>query len=361
MARKPKSETVKTDDVVTDKVSVSAEADEEAMSGTAQLSELNEAQQEKTKCGGALNAAREAQGLTVQEVAKQLRLGVKQIEALETDNFAALPEATIVKGFIRNYAKLLKIQSEPLVAAYIASKPEKEQHAYTLNPGINMKISEHKKSDVGRYFIFTFLLLIAAGIWFFYQNYVQKPSPVNPIPEIVEALPELALPATERASGSGETYQLDMPDQAASEDSIASDNSENASAAANVESTDMAANDAVVSTDTLADAAEVPVTEAEQNSNQESRSEDSAVAPVPGKTRLAFTATQETWLSVVNASGKEVYNKILYAGNHDVIDVWNPAEIVVGNAHGATLIVDGKPIDLAPYTRINVARVRLDR
>ena len=80
-----------------------------------------------------------------------------------------------------------------------------------------------------------------------------------------------------------------------------------------------------------------------------------------GKTRLEFDAAQETWLSVVNQSGKEVYNKILYAGNRDVIDVSQPLEIVVGNANGATLVVDGKPVDLAPYTRTNVARVRLNQ
>lgn len=95
-------------------------------------------------CGGELNAARQAQNLSVQDVAKQLRLGVGQVEALENDDFSSLPEATIVKGFIRNYAKLLKIPSEPLVAAYVDLKPETERHAFALNPGINMKITESK-------------------------------------------------------------------------------------------------------------------------------------------------------------------------------------------------------------------------
>ena len=79
-----------------------------------------------------------------------------------------------------------------------------------------------------------------------------------------------------------------------------------------------------------------------------------------GTRRLEFNATQETWLSVVNQSGNEVYNKILYAGNRDVVNILKPLEVVVGNAHGATLIVDGKSVDLAPYTRANVARVRLN-
>lgn len=356
MARKPrKNESVESNDVGVDNNAISTGADEQPLDES--VLPTAEEQKPKSNCGGALNAAREVQGLTVQDVAKQLRLGVKQIEALEADDFGALPEATIVKGFIRNYAKLLKIPSEPLVAAYNEMKPEKAQHAYTLHPGINMKISESNKPDVGRYFILTFIILVLAAVWFFYQNYVQKPNPVNPIPEIVEALPELALPATERMQD-GATFQLDMPVQGELNTASEPVNSGNTDTAVDAELT--AKND----TDSTADAENSqttqPNTGTEANLDDDSN-QQAEVAPEPGKTRIAFAATQETWLSVVNASGDEVYNKILYAGDRDVIDVRQPAEIVVGNAHGATLMVDGKPIDLAPYTRINVARVRLDR
>jgi cytoskeleton protein RodZ len=356
MARKPrKNESVESNDIGVDKNTISTGAD--AQTVDEYVLPVAEQKKPKTNCGGALNAAREAQGLSVQDVAKQLRLGVKQIEALEADDFAALPEATIVKGFIRNYAKLLKIPSEPLVAAYNEMKPEKAQHAYTLHPGINMKISESNKPDVGRYFILTFIILVLAAVWFFYQNYVQKPSPVSPIPEIVEALPELALPATERMQD-GATFQIDMPEQGELYTASEPVNTDNTDTAVDAELT--AKNDNELTANAESSLTTQPSTRTEANLIDESN-QQAEVAPEPGKTRIAFAATQETWLSVVNASGDEVYNKILYAGNRDVVDVWQPAEIVVGNAHGATLVVDGKPIDLAPYTRINVARVRLDR
>ena len=356
MARKPrKNESVESNDNSVENNAISSEAG--AQSADESIQPVSEEQQSKTKCGGALKAAREAQGLTVQEVAKQLRLGVKQIEALEADDFTALPEATIVKGFIRNYAKLLKIPSEPLVAAYNEMKPEKTQHAYTLHPGINMKISESNKADVGRYFILTFIILVLAAVWFFYHNYVQKPSPVNPIPEIVEALPELALPATERMQDDA-TFQLDMPEQGKLNTPSEPVNTSDTGTAVDMEST--AKNDSELVADAESSLTTQPSAETEASVDDDGNQQAEA-APEPGKTRIVFAATQETWLSVVNASGDEVYNKILYAGNRDVIDVWQPAEIVVGNAHAATLMVDRKPIDLAPYTRINVARVRLDR
>jgi cytoskeleton protein RodZ len=285
------------------------------------------------KCGAALRAKRIEQDLTTLAVAKQLRLSNTQIDALEQDDFSVLPEPTIVKGFIRNYAKLLKTPAEPILAAYAELMPKREQYAFALGPDINMKITENGKAGSSRYLILTILLLLGLGSWFFYQNYIQKPDAVNPMPEMAEILPEeLALQIPSSA-------QIELPTIESPEpvdgNVVQNDATESSS--------DVSASEKVVA-----------VTEADVEPVEANKT------PVTGKTRLEFSATQETWLSVVNAAGEEVYNKILYAGNRDVVDVMQPSEIVVGNAHGATLIVDGKPINLAPYTRINVARVTLE-
>jgi cytoskeleton protein RodZ len=362
MARRPKkSEEVNAVASVIEEVSVAttdlnAESKDQVADVMAGSEAENASESLGSQCGGALRAAREQQGLSVTDVAKQLRLGNKQVEALELDHFSDLPESTIVKGFIRNYAKLLKISAEPLLAAYAELMPSKEQYAFTLNPGINMKITESRKLNTTRYFLLTLGLLLGLGIWFFYQNYVQKPNPINPIPEVIEALPELALPMSERSEEASST-QLAMPEQSA-------ENTEEATSETSESVTDALDRSQVEDGLTQQEGAEAPAANVEQaNEAPEEAVADTtqSASPAAGQTRLEFTATQETWLSVVNTSGKEVYNKILYAGNRDVVDVSQPAEIVVGNAHGATLVVDGKSIDLAPYTRINVARVRLNR
>ena len=59
--------------------------------------------------GTRLSAEREALGWSVEQVASQLNLAPRQIQALEQDNYAALPGIASVRGFIRAYAKLLKI------------------------------------------------------------------------------------------------------------------------------------------------------------------------------------------------------------------------------------------------------------
>lgn len=67
--------------------------------------------------GAALREAREQLGLSVADVGSRLKFASRQIEALEADNFSCLPEISFVRRFVRSYAKLLKLDPEPLLAA----------------------------------------------------------------------------------------------------------------------------------------------------------------------------------------------------------------------------------------------------
>ena len=354
MARKPKKSEETKATAKAEETLASVDVDLNAAQAIDSDADLVNAKQEShSQCGEELSAARVAQGLTTNDIAKQLRLSQTQIEALEGDQFSQLPEATIVKGFIRNYAKILKIPSEPLLVAYAEMVPEKKHYSFVLDPGINMKITEHRQSHKTRYFLLAASILLAAGAWVFYQNYIQKPSPVNPIPEVMDALPELALPLSERIVESSATSEpLDIPRPTTEVAGAEPGSVGNASS--DMQDSNKPKDEMLDNTQPEEEGVTEVVSETAEDTME-------ATPPTLGKTRLKFSATQETWLSVINASGKEVYNKILYAGNQDVVDIWQPSLIVVGNAHGASLIVDGKPIDLAPYTRINVARVHLNR
>ena len=57
--------------------------------------------------GARLRDARMAAGLSIDAVAQQLKLAPRQVQALEDDDFAQLPGRTFVRGFMRNYARLV--------------------------------------------------------------------------------------------------------------------------------------------------------------------------------------------------------------------------------------------------------------
>ena len=366
----------------------------------------------RSQCGGAIRAARESQGLSVHEIASRLRLSPKQIDAIEADHFAALPEPTIVRGFIRNYAKLLKIDAQPLIDAYMVIVPTAIPYQMAVKPPNGMRMSHQEKSKSGRYALAALALLMAVAVWLFYQHYVAKPSPIqsntnvdisasqnaNSVDESVtnqnaagvnaanapvEALlPEAALPAAERAMepaaiGTQTSTALTLPA---------------ASLPANLPANLSATNQVLPAAPANSNAAQTnlssPATPdknllANQSTNQSIRQlpnsqltasttlsapADSAVVatseallvPTPKDVaKLEFNASQETWVNVVDANGRKIYSKVIFAGSRESVDVKPPINVTIGNAGGTTMSMNGKPVELAPHSRQNVARIKL--
>jgi cytoskeleton protein RodZ len=73
-------------------------------------------QQHASAPGVALAAAREAMGLSVEQIADQLKLASRQVLAIERGDFDALPNRAVTRGFIRAYAKAVRLDPAPLVA-----------------------------------------------------------------------------------------------------------------------------------------------------------------------------------------------------------------------------------------------------
>lgn len=358
--------------------------------------------QRLSRCGEVLRVTREKQGLSIQDIASRLRLSPKQISAIEADNFAALPESTIIKGFIRNYAKLLKIGSEPLIDAYNVLVPSKAPREFAIKPTSNMKVSGYEKPNTGRYIWCGFLILLALGAWLFYQNYVQKPSPTASISSAVdtnpsgqsttEPLPEPALPAAERDADANLPTQLTLP-EAGENVTNANDASTNQILPATNDHTTAVSTDAPAATvvtpaatttapatvklpATITPTLSIPVTpmtplntpatslNTQQNSqfNAAANTLPAASANAAGisKVKLEIDASQETWVNVTDSNAKVIYNKTIFAGSRESIDVAPPINVVVGNAAGASLTMNGKSVDLAPHTHSNVARIKLE-
>src|SRR5215470_14062476 len=66
--------------------------------------------------GARLKAARETAGLSLDQAAQQLKLAPRQVKAIEDEDFAHLPGRTFTRGFVRNYARLLNLDPEGLLA-----------------------------------------------------------------------------------------------------------------------------------------------------------------------------------------------------------------------------------------------------
>jgi cytoskeletal protein RodZ len=78
--------------------------------------------------GHILREARETKGYTLAEVQDQTRISTRYLEALEGGEYDILPTAVHVRGFLRNYARFLGLDPEPLLNRYLF------QHANRPHP-----------------------------------------------------------------------------------------------------------------------------------------------------------------------------------------------------------------------------------
>ncbi|EUJ10161.1 hypothetical protein Meth11DRAFT_0974 [Methylophilaceae bacterium 11] len=333
-------------------------------------------------CGGALRAAREKQKLSVQDIASQLRLGVNQVEALEADRYDKLPQPSIVRGFIRNYAKALKIDAAPIVAAYSALVPDISPQSFAVKPPEHRSvIGEHRASFSFKSFIGLLLCFALIAGLFYYYTQVIKPNVVSeiaisaakPSAESTPAAPvdgsvEFALPAAERQDN---TTPIELPAPAA--DANSSNNLTLPPA------TELATQQAPQAANTTA----IPTTNNASTSNNAATAAANALQPKPNVTtatpppieptppkepvqntaksaQLVIDATEETWVNIVDASGKQIYSKVLAAGTSDSVNIAPPLSITVGNAHGTSISMNGQALDLLAHTRDRVARIKVN-
>jgi len=80
--------------------------------------------------GARLATAREAYGFSLGDVARQLKLSVRQVGALERDDYDAFPSRVFVRGFLRNYAKLLQLDLEHQIVKLQSSEAQIEAAAH---------------------------------------------------------------------------------------------------------------------------------------------------------------------------------------------------------------------------------------
>lgn len=72
--------------------------------------------------GRYLKSQREAQGMSVEEIARATRIPTVSIDNIESDHFDDLPAEVFVRGFLRAYARAVQVPADDVLARYTASR-----------------------------------------------------------------------------------------------------------------------------------------------------------------------------------------------------------------------------------------------
>lgn len=311
-------------------------------------------------CGNVLKAAREAQGLSIHEVCSQLRLGVKQIQAIEQDDFDKLPQPSIVRGFIRNYARLLNIDVQPILEAYQRIVPNKAPLPLSVRSNASPSVIDQPTPAFRPQRLLTLLIfLILAGIAaYFYVNHI-KPQALKDaslaldVGEISDATQqEIAMPAdppppppvAEPASTDTENVGVNGADAQANNTDTQTPNTSSEVTPAQP-ATSMVNESTIVSTPTPA------TTQAAESTTIK--------ATDPQKANLQFKVSEDSWVRIEDMQGKKVFSEVLPAGSERQVVTEKPVNITVGHAAGTQLTIDNQPYDLTQATRGRVARIQL--
>jgi len=316
-------------------------------------------------CGNVLKAAREAQGLSIHEVCSQLRLGIKQIQAIEQDDFDKLPQPSIVRGFIRNYARLLNIDVNPILEAYQRIVPNKAPLPLSVRSNASRSVIDKPVRVFRPQRLLTFLIfLILAGIAaYFYINHI-KPQALKDaalaleVDEIADTTgQEIAIPVPEAASAptpaeaapvAPMTENVDASTATANNATpaaITTGNDATANAANVLSANNGITNNTIVSTPTPA------TTQAAESTTLQ--------ATEPQKASLVFKVNEDSWVRIEDLQGKKVFSEVMPAGSERQVTTEKPVNITVGHASGTQLTIDNQPYDLTQATRGRVARIQL--
>lgn len=79
--------------------------------------------------GETLRKAREQAGLSVADIADRIKFAPRQVEALEANDFAHLPQAPFLRGFVRSYARMLQLDEASLLGSLPEAHPHQEPSA----------------------------------------------------------------------------------------------------------------------------------------------------------------------------------------------------------------------------------------
>lgn len=301
--------------------------------------------------GATLAAAREASGLSVVQVAEQMRISPRQVEAIEADRYGELPGAVFVRGFVRNYARLLKLDPVPLL------------HALEPALGGDVPLRAHeiagtlpetvRRSHHSRLWLVVFALVAALAAAAAMYDWWRGRSSADAVIGAggtagTPALPPL--PATGAGAPSQELVPLsperltDVP--AANRPAPAPQSTEaGASAEAGAAAEPGAAAPAIQSAQP---AQAAPPVQAEEPA------EPAAAA------RLELEVLAPTWLELRDDSGTVQFSGTVPGGTQRSFELDPPVEVVVGNASGVRITYNGKPFDVASHATRNIARFRLE-
>lgn len=294
--------------------------------------------------GALLRDAREAAGLHIAALAVALKVPVAKLEALEADNFSALPDMVFVRALASSVCRTLKIDPQ----AVLALLPQGEGPRLSAGDvGLNAPVKGFAgrssaapfKGAGSRSFVWAVgLLLIGAALMMFLPRGLD--ADLSALLKQPETTTKIPMPT-------GNVAQ-EISVAVGAEQRVPSAAPAPAPAPAAGVGVELPAGESIKPAGIASHPIVLPSVEASAPSSAPAADAPSGV--------LAFKARSESWIQVRDAAGALVLQRNLAPNELVSVSGVLPLAVVIGRADATEVFVRGKPYDIGPVSRENVAR-----
>ncbi|WP_409028156.1 helix-turn-helix domain-containing protein [Janthinobacterium sp. SUN098] len=306
--------------------------------------------------GAQLKAQREALGWPVEQVADQLKLAPRQVIALEEGDMAALPNVAVVRGFVRAYAKVVRLDAAPLVAmievhpapAQDPAAPARREISATFSESRFPSMTQRSSNQTPIWIAGAVAVVVAAAFGAYKLGYVPASllsaqagketahAEVGPVettlikpgqdltPVQTPSVPLISVPPPP-----GNDTQTGAPAAAAA----------SAPAAAAVPPA------AVPAPATATTAAVTPPA--------------AAAVPAVGANALVLKVEQDSWVEIRRPGASPLISRMVKAGSTETFDITGPATLVVGKPGVVQATLRGAKLDLPTVAGGTISRVSI--
>ncbi|MFT6201366.1 MAG: cytoskeleton protein RodZ [Granulosicoccus sp.] len=337
--------------------------------------------------GKALSERREKLGLTVEECSEALKISTSKMKALEADNDVPFPSDIFLRGYLKNYAKLVDLPVNDILYYFDS---QRQTQSESIDSSAGRDLNDKRRKGNGLSCLIAVVIIVA---WFLLSNYAditrywnneslvsQEQLSEIDVSSIVESAPVIDAGAGSSLSSVSGIYKIKsmVSESAIHEDdqSILS-NSEDVSVVdetnvleagfhsqvseINVDSdlSEEAVNvlDNQTSVEQVISQAEAILSTASNeiyadtliNKNFEAVEFDEpqlSVEPSLINGLLYFTFLEPCWVEVIDATNKTIVSSIRKANTELLVEGRSPFSIILGNVDGTTLRFNDEAVTL---------------
>ena len=284
-----------------------------------------------TSIGDTLRRERLRRGLDLDKVAAETKIGRHQLEAIEANQFDRLPGGVFARSFIRQYARMLQLDDEEILAelkqqfeepadAAPVAEPQPDEHLPYLPSLADVYDRVRSDSSVAAFVWLVVAILVCAGVYSLWQKTRQPTSQVAAVPAAPRAAPQAAAPMTRMAEPA--SLQPKPPAESPK--------------AASLKTYFIPAE--VTESGTI----RVP---SETVQPEPAIAREPAAKPVgfPAAMRVAFKASEPVWVSI-KSDGARTYSGTLEGQESKQFDASRKMTVLVGNAGALAVSLNGKQV-----------------